>query len=239
MRDYHVYAWLLRRLVPAAHADALLGDLLEISGTDDKANLRILRSTVWSLGRRILAAYIAAVLSGALISMLQGRFFASLLKHDATIWQRSWGSTLAFLVGSTALMFCFSAVRYGLRDRMTSIALACTVLGAFVVQFWWVPLVPFVAGVCFFGVGAFSVMRRKTRRSFTSFMTLAVLQPILWFGGLTLMITPVATLLKHSSGNMPHAAPLVATWLVATYLAIVMLVCLSYAKAHRIAASNN
>lgn len=236
----HVFAtWLLRRLMPAAHADAILGDLLEVSGSDEKAYRTLLRSTVWSLARRSVAGYAAAVLGGAIMAALQSQFFASMAKHEASLWQQSWGSTLAFLAGSMGVMLCFSAIRYGLRDRMTWIALACTVPGIAAVEFWWIPAVAAAAGVCFLAFAAFSLVRKSTRRAFVSLMLLAALQPIVWFGGLTLLITPIAMFLKHTHATLRVVAPFAVTWLIATYLALVMLACLSYVKAHRIATAAN
>lgn len=236
MAKYRFSSWLLRRLLPGAHAEAILGDLLEVSGADDDVYRRLLRGTVWSLGRRSLAAYVAAVLGGGMMVALQSEFFASLAEHNADVWQRSWGSTLAFLAGSMALMLCFSAVRYGLRDRVTLIALACTVPGALAVEFWWVPAVPVALGMGFLAFAALGLLRGSTRRVFLSVMTLALLQPVVWFGGLTLLITPAAALVKHFPLAMHAVAPLAVTWLVASYLVLVLLACVSYAKVHRMTA---
>ena len=235
----HLFAtWLLRRLMPPAHADATLGDLLEISGSNESAYSTLLRSTVWSLARRSVAGYAAAVLGGGIMAALQSQLFSSIGRHEANLWQQGWGSTLAFVAGSMGLMLCFSAIRYGLRDRMTWIALACTMPGVAAVEFWWIPAVPVAAGVCFLAFAAFSLVRKSTRRAFVSLMVLAALQPIVWFGGLTLLITPIAMFLKHTHANLSVVAPLPVTWLIATYLALVMLACLSYVKAHRIATAS-
>jgi hypothetical protein len=239
MRKHFFFTWFLRRLMPVAHADAILGDLFEVSGSDENAYRMLLRSTVWSLARRSVAGYVAAVLGGGIMAALQSQFFSSVASHEASLWQQSWGSTLAFLAGSMGLMLCFSAIRYGLRDRMTWIALVCTVPGIAAVEFWWVPVVPVAAGVCFLAFGAFILARKRTRRAFVSLMVLAALQPIVWFGGMTLLITPITIFLKHTHATLRVVTPFAVTWLIATYLALVMLSCLSYVKAHRIATKAN
>lgn len=239
MRKHLFATWLLRRSVPTEHADAILGDLLEVSGSEDGPYRRLLHSTVWSLTRRSVAGYAAAVFGGGIIAALQSQFFSSIARHEANLWQQSWGSTLAFLAGIMGLIVCFSFVRYGFRDRMTWIAISCMVPGLAAVEFWWIPAVPVAAGVCFLAFAAFSLIRKSTRRAFLSLMVLAALQPIVWFGGLTLLITPIAVFSKHTHVSLSVVAPLVATWLIATYLALVMFACLLYMKAHRIAAAVN
>jgi len=235
MRKHLVSTWLLRRSMPTEQVEAILGDLLEVSGSNDNAYRTLLRRTVWSLTRRSVAGYAAAVFGGGVIAALQSQFFSSLVRHEASLWQQSWGSTLAFLAGSMGLIFCFSAIRYGLRDRMTWIALACAVPGVAAVEFWWIPAMPVAACVCFLAFAAFSLIRKSARRAFVSLMVLAALQPIVWFVGLSLLITPMAMFLKHTHVTWIIAAPLAVTWLIATYLALVMFACLSYVKAHRIA----
>jgi len=235
MRKHLFATWLLRRSMANNHVEAILGDLLEIAGSDDDAYGKLLRSTVWSLGRRSFAGYAAAVFGGGIMAALQSQFFSSIVRHEANLWQQGWGSTLAFLAGSMGLIVCFSAVRYGLRDRMTWIALACMVPGFAAVEFWWISAVPVAAGVCFLAFAVFSLIRKSTRRAFVSLMVLAALQPIVWFGGLTLLITPIAMFLKHTHVSLSVIAPLAVTWLIATYLALVMFARLSYVKVHRIA----
>jgi len=221
MHKHFLATWLLRRLMPAAHADAILGDLFEVSGSNENAYGSLLRSTVWSVARRSVAGYATAVLGGGIMAALQTQFFSSLDRHESSFWQQSWVSTLAFLAGSIVIMFCFSAIHYGLRDHMTRIALACTMPGIIAVEFWWIPAV-FLA-------------RKSTRRAFVSLMVLTALQPIVWFGGLTVLVTPVAMFLKHTHATLRVVGAFAVTSLIATYLAIVMLACLSYVRAHSIA----
>ena len=87
-------------------------------------------------------------------------------------------------------MFCFSAINYGLSDRITRSALACTLPGIVAVQFWWIPAIPFTTGVCFLVLATFSLLHKRARRTFGVLMLLAAAQPFVWFGGLALLIIP-------------------------------------------------
>jgi hypothetical protein len=175
----------------------------------------------------------AAVVGGLALIMLQTAFFGSLPIHQWSPWQQTWGSTLAFVAGSMSIVTCFSAVRYGLRDRMTQVALAMTAIGSLTVLFWWVRYVPVMAFVGLLILAIASLRAVSGRPALAAAATLVVLQPFLWFGGLTLLVSPLALALKHFAVRMGTAKPWIAGWLVVCYFALVMLSCVASAKVHR------
>ena len=91
MRKYMVASWLLHSMLPAPHADSVLGDLLELTGNDPAKLRRLLLETMWSLLSRSVAGFLlAAVVGGAGMVGMQSAFFGSLALHTATRSQRAW-----------------------------------------------------------------------------------------------------------------------------------------------------
>jgi hypothetical protein len=173
------------------------------------------------------------VVGAVALMLLQTTFFGSLSVHVPSQWQQAWGSTLAFEAGCLCLVTCFSALRYGLLDKMTQLAFALAAIGLLAVLFWWVRDLPMIASVCFLVLVVVSLRTASSRAALTATAILLVLQPLLWFGGLTVVVSLLALALKHRHLELETANPWIGCWLIASYLGLAMLSCFASAKVHR------
>ena len=234
MRKHVVASWLLCSLLPAPHAECLLGDLLELAGDDQAKFRRLLLETAWSLLTRGIAGFLlAATLGGGGVVGLQSAFFTSVSLHTASHSQRAWGSTLAFLAGCFLVMACFSIVHYGFRDRMTWLVFACITPLAASALLWWVPGVPAIARALLLVISFSSLLWPAIRSAFLALALLVVLESVLWFSAVGMLLKPLATLWRHAPPNAIAVKLLVPTASVVSYAALMMLTCVVYAKVRR------
>lgn len=234
MRKHVAASWLLSSLLPAPHAESMLGDLLELAGDDHAKFCRLLLETAWSLLSRGIAGFLlAAIVGGGGVVALQSAFFTSVTLHTASRSQRACGSTLAFLAGCLFVMVCFSIVRYGFRDRMTWLIFVYIPLLAASALLWWVPGVPAIAMALFLAISFSSLLWPATRSAFFALALLVVLESMLWFGAVGMLLKPLATLWRHAPPNAIAMKLLVPTAFVVTYAALMMLTCVVYTKVRR------
>jgi hypothetical protein len=227
-------SWLLCSLLPRAHAESVLGDLLEIAGDDQAKFQKLLFDSVWELLRRSIAGFLLAVtVGGGGVLYMQFAFFASLTLHTATHSQRAWGSTLAFLAGCFLVMACFSVARYGFRDRMTCLALAFIPLLAASALLWWVPGAPVAANALLLLLMLGSLLYPTGRSAFLVLALIIVMQSVLWFGAVGMILKPLSGLLRHLPANAIGVKPFISAAFGLSYAALVMLTCLMYAKVRR------
>jgi hypothetical protein len=234
VRKHLSASWLLCSLLPRAHAESVLGDLLEIAGDDEAKFRRLLFETTWALLRPSIAGFLLAVtVGGGSVLGMQSAFFASLTLHTVTHSQRAWGSTLAFLAGCFVVMACFSVVRYGFRDRVTCLGLAFIPLLAASALLWWVPGAPVTANALLLLLMLGSLVWPAGRSAFLVLALIIVLQSVLWFGAVGMILKPLSGLWRHVPANAIGVRSLISAAFALSYAALVMLTCLMYAKVRR------
>lgn len=234
MRRHSIASWLLHSVLPAAHAESLLGDLLELAGNDQAKLRSLLLETTWSLLSRSTAGFLlAAVVGGGGMVEMQFVFFKLLALHPATHSQRAWGSTLAALAGCLLIMTCFSVVRYGARDRMTWLTSACIPLLAAAALFWWAPGIAQTAEGLLLALLLGSLLRRDSRTALIAVMALSVLQFVLWFGGIGMLLAPLAKVWRHAPTDAIALRLLALTGFATCYAVLTLLMCVTYAKVRR------
>jgi len=231
----HVFAsWLLCSLLRRPHAEALLGDLLELAGGDQARFRRLLFETAWSLLTRDIAGFLlAATVGGGGVLSLQSAFFTLATLHAASRSQRTWGSTLAFLAGCLLTIACFSVVRYGVRNRMTWLMLAHIAPLTAAGLLWWVPGVSATSEALLLVLSLGSLLWPGSRSAYLALVLLVVLQSGCWFGAVGLLLKPLAELWRHVPANTTELKPLVSIAFAVSYTALMMLTCVVYAKVRR------
>lgn len=234
MRKHTGASWFLHILLPAPHADSMLGDLLELSGNDEVLFRRLFVVTSWSLLSRSLAGFLlAATVGGGGMVGIETLFFKSLVLHAASHYQQAWGSTLGALAGCLLIMACFSMVGYGAHDRMTQLTLACIPALAAASLFWWVSGVPATAGAFLLSLFLATLIWRGSRNALLAVAVLLVLQFLLWFFGIGILLAPLSKLFRHAPANAIALKSVALTAFLASYVGLSLLMCVTYSKVRR------
>jgi len=149
MHKAAIAEWMLRQLTSRERAAAMVGDLVEISAA---------RGGFWfwfSMARLVLAlawryplAFFAALYSWtwALRGYEMALIGVSTLHRRPEVW-----SPFFTIVQALGAVLCgvaaHNAIRFGMRGRMTQIALLLAVICAIFVYGWWIPVVAAACGL--------------------------------------------------------------------------------------------
>lgn len=161
--------WLLSRWTGPRRAAAIVGDLLEIR--EQKGTLwywLALAGAVLRIAWRPAAAAIAGLYAGAYaFSFFQMAIWGIHVRHIPPA-DYAWTPVFSVLSGCGAIMclvLVFAAIRYGIHDRLSQLALVLTALSVPLAWWWWKPQ---VVAACLASLAAailLSLFHRELRRA--------------------------------------------------------------------------
>lgn len=143
MRSALVAEWLLSRFTSSKRAASVVGDLVELKPQKGAVWfwLSIARVLV-SLSWRRVAALIAAFYVGAwAYRSFEGAIIGINTRHRPPEMWVNFFLALSALGALLLMTFTYAAIRYGLRDRVTQLAMIWAGLVAATIVCWWQPVV--------------------------------------------------------------------------------------------------
>jgi hypothetical protein len=139
--------WILCRLTTKERAASMVGDLVEIAKQKGKlwfwfSVAGVALSLFW---RRPIAFFAAFYVGSWTLNLFMMAAISIYSQHlPPASWMNMFNALV--LVGSTeCALSIYAAIRYGLQERITQMALIWTGLVTTVIYFWWQPV---VLGVC-------------------------------------------------------------------------------------------
>jgi hypothetical protein len=169
--------WLLRLFTDEKRAASIVGDLAEESG--DKG-----RAWFWQSYASVLASFVwrpfAAFVFATAVAWYGGSFYPGMgFYYPLNVYARhglaeAWLLAVVMAGASSAFIFLFSAIRFGLNDRMTRLALGFAVLGSVSGWFFFVSYMPAVATVAVAILCGYALMSQVGRRSIAAIVALWV-----------------------------------------------------------------
>jgi hypothetical protein len=233
MRKVVFAEWLLARFLKRDRALAIVGDLQEAALVKGgawfwRSFVGVLVATAW----RPVAGYVMAAFGGGYLGYrILMAFFLSTLQHPPTRIQRVWGSSLAFPIALLCFVALYGAFRFGLRDVVTRVAAAYAVLGAVADYFWWQTTVPLVVLGLAATLLVASLFDRRARRATAVVWSIAGILAGLW-----LTVADLASMCAKRWRPPQGALTLLS---IATYFAMVWVVCLICSRMHRMLESRS
>jgi hypothetical protein len=169
MHSSSIAEWIVARFTDKQRAASIMGDLLELEPRKGRLWLllslfRVVISVAWRRSLAfIVAPYVGLWMLGRLAAALQNSY----LRHAPPgTWGVPGNLSLLPIAGAFLwMMLLYTAIRYGVRDRLTQLVLALAGMITAVVYGWGQPIVLAVCmalGVC---VVAVSAIGRKYRRA--------------------------------------------------------------------------
>lgn len=177
MRSATLVESLVRMVEGHDRAAALLGDIVEIAQTRGRlwfafAILRVLVSRLW----RPVAGFIALLYASHWLLFSSQIFLYGIhAQHrPAVLWEPFFSVVIGIAGVLTGSAF-FSAIRYGLDDLYTRLALTLASICALVIFAWWFPGVPYVCVALFVALFVFFCLRvQRLWALFTAALTVLV-----------------------------------------------------------------
>jgi hypothetical protein len=170
--------WILRRCTSQDRAASIVGDLVELKAQKGAfwfwlSLMGVTLSLVW---QRPLA-FIAALYTGTwAFSAFQMAIWGVHAQHRPG--EYFWMPVFSVLTGFGSMLWAvllYSAIRYGLNDRVTQLTFALTGLVTAVIYLWWQPVVLAICIVVSICVISASILTQKYRRAIiVPFVTFAV-----------------------------------------------------------------
>lgn len=169
MHSDRMAEWLLSRWTRRQRAAAIVGDLLEIR--EQKGALwywLALAGAVLRLAWRPVVATVAGFYAGAYaFSFFQLAIWGVHVRHTPAA-DYAWTPAFSVLSGCGAIMclvLVYTAIRYGIHDRLSQLALVLTALSVPLAWWWWKPPVVAACLVCLVAAILLSFLHRELRRA--------------------------------------------------------------------------
>jgi len=235
MRSQAIAERLLAMFTDRARASSIVGDLAE--GAREKgerwfwwAYVGVIASIAWRpLGGFASAAigcwwglgYVGSSFSMAPDGQFAGKALELFLSVMTAAGAISW------------LVFLFSVIRYGAKDRLTRLSLGFSVIGTMVGWFWWVSMVPAIAAIAIVVLVGYAMVTETGRRGLAALMGLWVAIAALQYAGLKSFRFPI----DHTFGYK-GAPAIYAAWFWFCYIVVLAVACLLCARVHHAAMGN-
>jgi hypothetical protein len=226
MRSIAIVEWIVGRFTNQSRSASMIGDLVELK--PQKGSLWFwwsLVGVVLSLTWRRPIAFVAAVFAGSVGSGVL--WIAILRMHGQPLPEHRWMFALSMLcrIGSVLfIVLMYAAIRYGLRDKLTQLALAfASVITAAVIYCWWQPV--FLAVTIAVGIFAIAASIKDSQHlRATLALTMAV---AIGFFGSTL-----AGYMTRMESRELRAHPSFVWMVLCTYLVTVWIVTTACSRTH-------
>jgi hypothetical protein len=171
MRSTAFAEWLLRQFTDEKRAASMVGDLAEESSEKGSAwfwrsYTGVLTSFAWRPVVAFVLAATAAWFGGSYYPGAGFYFPISIYAHHGLA--EAWLLMVVTAGASSAFIFLFAAIRYGLNDRMTRLALGFAVLGSVAGWFFFLSYMPALATAVVVVLCAYALMSEKGRRCITA-----------------------------------------------------------------------
>lgn len=233
MRKHAFAEWLLSLFTDDARATAVMGDLAETSAEKGsawfwRAYAGVLASFAWRPA--VAFAFVGVVTwfggryyrgSGGFYCLISGNAPSSLLGRLTMLVVNSAGEFSAFI-------FLFAAVRFGLNDRLTRLALGFAVLGSVVSWFYFAEYMSAVTAATVTVLCVHSFMSPKGRRSLMAIVFLWIAFTALEYVGLKIFRAGIDHVLGFRSAPAAYEV-----WFYSCYLAALAIACWLCARVHR------
>ncbi len=160
--------WVVRRWTSQRRAASIVGDLVELR--PQKGSLwfwMALAGAVLRLAWRPILATVAGFYAGAYaLSFFQMAIWGIRVQHHPAGY--AWTPVFSVFNGGGAivcLVLVYAAIRYGVRDRLTQLAVVLAGLCTPIAYLWWKPVVLITCIALIAGVLAASLLDRAWRRA--------------------------------------------------------------------------
>ncbi|MGD0303874.1 MAG: hypothetical protein ABSC71_03500 [Candidatus Acidiferrales bacterium] len=220
---------LLALFMDRARAASVVGDLAEAAGEKGdawfwRAFAGVLASFAWRpIGGFLLVAagcwwaprYFSVGVYGGpdVVPMGIGRdFFIGLVTSLGAL---SW------------IIFLFSVIRFGTRDRLTRLSLGFGVVGGVMGWFWWVPVVPALAAISIATMVGSAMWSAAGRRSLAALAGLWLALTAIEFTGLKLYRVGIDHVLGYKNTTTAYV------WFLCWYFGVLIIACWLCTRVHR------
>lgn len=237
MRRIAFAEWLLRQFMEQARAMSIVGDLAEVAGEKGAAwfwssYAGVLASVAWRPACGFALAAAAAWFGGRYYIGSGGLGILIYLYAPSglpTVLMRVVNHTGDF----SAFIFFFAAVRFGLNDRLTRLALGFAVLGLTVDWFSFVNYMPAIAVAAVAVLFVYGLMSQKGRQSLTSITVLWIAFAALHYIALKIFRAGIDDVL-----GFRRASAVYASWFYFCYIGAMALACFLCSRVHRAVIGN-
>jgi len=229
MRGDFFVEWLLTRFTDRPRAASIVGDLREASV--QKGSMWFwwsVTGVMFSVAWRLAGGFLLAAFGGGFAtSVISSSLYAGFGVHAPNVLQQSWTTSLAAMVGFGLMIACYSAIRFGVRDALSQLAISFSLIGTMAVCFWWLAMTPYVAAAAAFALFMVVMFFRNGRRAVAALAILLVLQVFVWMIGITVFAALFRRFLLADE-------PMLRGLLFASYFLLVWLVCAACGWIHRL-----
>jgi hypothetical protein len=230
MRNQKFAEGLLALFMDRARAASVVGDLAEAAGEKGDA-------WFWRAYAGVLASFAWRPICGFLLAAAgcwwSPRYFAVGITAGPDVIPRGIGLNLfvgfVTTVGAlSCVIFLFSVIRFGTRDRLTRLSLGFGVLGGVMGWFWWVPVVPALAAISIVAMVGSAMWSAPGRCSVAALAGLWLALTALEVGAL-MLYRAVADHLLSPRGSLAGYS----IWFSCWYFGVLVIACLLCALVHR------
>jgi hypothetical protein len=230
MRNTAFAEGLLALFMDRARAASVVGDLAEAA--DEKGD-----TWFWRAYAGVLASFAWRPVGGFLLAAAgcwwSPRYF-SVGVHggpDVILVGIGKGFFIGLVTSLGALscvIFLFSVIRFGTRDRLTRFSLGFGVVGGVMGWFWWVPAVPVLAAVSIAIMVGYAMWSAIGRRSLAALAGLWLALIALEFAGLKLYRVGIDHVLGYRNSGTAYGI-----WFSCWYLGVLITACWLCTRVHR------